>query len=208
MPDTGSFRARYFYLLPLLLLVGCATAAAPAPSVPTGTELLVLAETQKDSPAVAALGALADNSLLRLATEDATDTLAWIEAHKVTLGALKEFRARQCPTAVILSISDLREKVLVLQARVRALEGRVAEGPKAPELILALTKLKFGDVPNPQAAIGQLKDDIVNRLAAVGYSCAEVFPAKQIAEMFRLASRAGLIGVTGGAAAPFLGLLP
>lgn len=193
-------------LMPVLMLVGCATVVPPDAPVTIGTLTAPAPPAAaQDSVAVVALGALADNPLLRLAAKDATDTLAWVEANKATLGPLKTFRASQCPTAVILAIGDLREKVLALQARVRALEGRVAEGPKAPELILALTRLKFGDAPNPQAAIGQLKDDIGTRIAAVTLSCAGLFPAKQLADLARLAGRAGILSTP---FAPLAGFLP
>ena len=186
-----------------LLLSGCAS-AAPSPVLPLGTEHVAFVPSA-DSSAVTALGALADNPILRLAVKDADDTLAWVESQKATLGPLKTFRASQCPMAVKLAAGDLREKVMALQGRLRALEARVEEGPKAPEVILTLTKLKFGDPVDPQAAIGQLKDDVVNRLAAVTTSCAGLFPAKQFRELAGLAARAGLIA---SPLAPLSGFLP
>ena len=189
-----------------LILTGCATAAPSLPDAGTGPPAPdAPAPAAPESPEAAAVAALARHPLLHLAVKDADATLAWVEAHRATLGPLKAFRASQCPTAVKLAVADLLEKVLALKQRLHAMRQRLTDGPTTPEVILALTKLKYGDPVDPQAAIGQLRDDIAMRLGAVTPSCAGLLPVEQLADLARLAGRAGLLTTP---LAPLSGILP
>ena len=196
----------------LLAMFGCATVGDfGGTDIPVLSKLPVAEKASDGSSVSEALGKLADNPLLRAANQDADDTLAWIATQTMT--PLQKFQASACPTAIKLATADLRVKVKTLQnlldVKAADLTGIATQGP---HLVLALTKLRYGAAgapgSNPQALVAELKKDVAARVTAVLDSCRMIFPGHEIAAVLKLAGRAGLLGATGGAAAPFLGILP
>lgn len=181
--------------LSVLALTGCATSGGG------------LIATIADS-----LGQLADNRLLTAVGQDAADTLAWVAEQKAAgkLSDLAAFRAAQCPTAITLATADLKAKIAALQAALKAEEakGTAMGALDGPHLILALTKLRYGPAgapgSDPKALIASIKHDVAERVTAVADSCRAILPMHQMAELMKLALKAGLVGGTGGAALPFL----
>ncbi len=202
-------------LLPLALLAGCATAPplltlasdAGAPALPERSARPLQAAAE-------ALGQLADNPLFNAVNKDANDTLAWVNGPQGPTDPLVKFRASECPTAVVLASADLKAKIATLQGLMLALDARLSSdaAPSSPELILALTKLRYGPAgqpgSDPQALIATVKHDVAERVTAVVDSCRAVIPMRQMDQVLRLAAKAGLVAGTGGLGMSALGLLP
>lgn len=187
-------------LLLTLALAGCAS---------SGT--LPLAGTPIAKDMSAALGKLADNKLLTALKKDTTDTKAWVATGAdAPTDPLLKFKAALCPTSIDLATDNLKAKILTLQALLDPATTPGTPTAKNLEIILSLTKLRYStnQSANPQAMIASLKKDIFERVTAVADGCRGIFPAKQVDEMLKLAEKAGILTFSGGAAAPFLGLLP
>jgi hypothetical protein len=200
--------------LALLTLTGCATvggiktdAAAVTATVkadvgiPTASPLQTLAD---------GIGQLADHPLFKAVIQDATDTQVWV--NNAGLDPLNTFRASQCPTAILLATQDFQAKAKGFQAMLTGLDAKIGglSASGGPEIILFLTKLRYGQGPavDPKAQVQQIKTDVTNRVTAVVDSCRAIVPLKQINEVLKIAGKAGLTIGSGGAAAPFLGLIP
>lgn len=185
-----------------LALAGCAS---------SGT--IPLAGTPLAKDVSAALGKLADNKLLTAVKKDTTDTKAWVATGPdAPTDPLLRAKALVCPTMVDLATDNLTTKILALQALLDppTIADAGAASSANPEIILFLTKLRYSTNAgaNPQVLIATLKKDIFERVTAVVDGCRAIFPAKQVEEMLKLAEKAGILTVSGGTLAPFLGLVP
>lgn len=131
------------------------------------------------------LDALADNPLFQLATQDATDTLAWVKAHDPLQGPValppsltpvEVTLASACPQAVLWAIPDLQTKVLALKQALGMLEQPPTAGVGLNPM-LHLTILKYGVLPDLRGEIKQIRADIGLRMDALFTGCAHLFPA-------------------------------
>ncbi len=215
------------FALILMLATGCATMQDNATGVPiplfTGPASATTVAVSDGSATsatplqtlAAGIGQLADHPLFKLVIKDATDTQAWVNGPEGPTDKLKKFRASQCPTSILLATQDFQEKAKQFQAILLGLDSKLtgfgdAMAGSGPEIILFLTKLRYGQGPavDPKAQVQAIKDDVTNRVTAVVDGCRGTVPLKQLDQVAKIAEKAGLVGISGGAAAPFLGLLP
>lgn len=203
-------------LLPLAVL-GCATAPPLLTFDPDKASVAPVLPDRQATPLRAmadALDKLADNPLFNAVNRDANDTLAWVNGPLGPTDPLMKFRASECPTAVILASGDLKAKLAMLRGLILGLDARLASvaGPSSPELLLALTKLRYGSAgqpgSDPKALIATLRHDVAERVTAVVDSCRAVIPIRQMDHALQLAAKAGLLAGTGGAGMAAVGLLP
>ena len=205
-------------ILILVFLAGCSTiapqpsASSPPPPAVAGTPPPAPAAPAKTDLIIDALDKLENNALLTAVNRDATDTISWVNGQP-TLTPLQSFRAKACPLAVQLATQDLQAKIELLKGLLQGVQAQAAgAAAQGPELILFFTKLRYGPAgqpgSDPQAMIGQLKQDVAERVTAVVDSCRAIIPIKQIDEVVQLAGKAGLAVGTAGGATPFLGLVP
>lgn len=159
-----------------------------------------------------ALGKLADHPLMVRLDKDAVDTLAWVNGPDGPKDPLRKAQASMCPVAVQLGRADFKQKVAMIQAMLAAPvdPNAVNAGDSGVEMILYLTKLRYSTQQglDPKAQLEQLKTDVAARVTFVVDSCRSIVPLKQIDEVLKLANKAGLAVGTGGAALPFVGLMP
>ncbi len=207
-------------ILPALLLLGaCATTET---AVTTDLTNDILAPTQATFGNVtttsqtplqalsAALGNLANNKLLTAVNQDAADTLVWVDSAQGPTDPLMKFQAQACPTAIQLATGSIQQTVAQMQSLISQLDTQqqnIASGGN-PELILQLTKLRYGPVgtpgSDPSAMLANLKTVLWAQISAVVDSCRQIVPAKQIAGILQQAAAAGLTG--GGSTV--IGVLP
>ena len=207
---------RLLLILLLFTATGCATMGSPViPSGSSGAAGATSAHAASGSPVAEKvsdlLDALANHPLLIAANKDADDTLAWVAV--TPLSPLEKFRASSCPTAIKLATADLRAKIAVLKGLLADIDTRESgTGAQEPGVVFKLTKLRYGPPgasgSDPRALLATAKHDVAERVTAVVDSCRAIVPIRQINDVLRVAAKAGLVGATGGAAAPFLGILP
>ena len=178
-------------LLPILLLSACAT--NPATQITTDlTAPAVQTEATTQSPLADVLDRLASNPLLTAVNNDADATLAWVD--KAGLDPLAAFQAKACPTAVKLATGSIQTEVAQAKALLAEINGRVTdlENGGSPQLILAMTKLRYGPKgtagSDPAAMLADLKTTLYGQVSAVVDSCRQIFPAKQTASLVKAAA--------------------
>ena len=157
----------------------------------------------------AALGKLANNKLLADVNQDAADTLVWVDSAAGPTDPLMKFQAKACPTAIQLATGSIQQNIAQMQSLIGQIDTQaqnIASGGN-PEIILALTKLRYGPAgtpgSDPSAMLANLKTTLWAQISAVVDSCRQIVPAKQIADVLK---QAGAAGLTGGAS-PVLNIL-
>ncbi len=192
-------------LVALMALVGCATTAGQQ----------VLDKTNLGADTVKALQDLKAELQPVLATvgEDAAATRAWsnkvLGPQGTSPDVLKYRLANACPDATDAVGGAINQTLDNLIAQVQSMTGQSAD-PTAPKgrLMLFLTQLKYGPQADPKAQLAALQASMALQMDALFTGCAHLFPKKQVNDILRLAAKAGITGFTGGAAAPFFGVLP
>lgn len=158
------------------------------------------------------LDLIANNPLLSAVNKDATDTLAWVNSPAGPTDPLAKLQASACPQAILAATASLQANVASLKTLLGNMSADATKNLSSPELLLALTKLRYAPAgapgADPSAMIAQLKSSIFAQVTAVCDMCRSVFPAKQVAELVMAAGKIGGVAMTGGAAAPLLGLVP
>ena len=185
------------FLLPLLALslTGCATTQdtlvtqtvdnLTAP--PTAT-----ASAITQSPLADILDRIASNPLLTAVNRDADATIAWVNS--AGLDDLAKFQALACPTSIKLTTASIQAEVAQAKALLAEINGRVQglQNGQSPELILALTKLRYGPKgspgSDPAAMLADLKTTLFAQISAVVDNCRQIFPMKQTVDLTNLAS--------------------
>ena len=185
------------FLLPLLALslAGCATTQdtlvtqtvdnLTAP--PTAT-----ASAITQSPLADILDRIASNPLLTAVNRDADATIAWVNS--AGLDDLAKFQALACPTSIKLTTASIQAEVAQAKALLAEINGRVQglQNGQSPELILALTKLRYGPKgspgSDPAAMLADLKTTLFAQISAVVDNCRQIFPMKQTVDLTNLAS--------------------
>jgi hypothetical protein len=195
----------------VLTLAGCAT--APAVADPTAPPSPVATDPTPLQALADALDKLANNPLIVAANKDAADTLAWVNGPNGPTDPMLKSRATQCPDMVQKATGNLQASIAKLKEQIAGLETQIAGSANpGPELILFFTKLRYGPAGTPGAdlksMIASAQHDIFERVTAVADSCRGIFPAKQAKELMDAAVKVGGVAVTGGAAAPIVGMLP
>jgi len=186
-----------FLLIPLLLLVGCATT-----DVITGAPITLPA---KDKATIDdALVQLANNQLIAAAIDDAAATVAWVNTQS-SMDPMKKALAMACPTAVDAAAKDFHDKVLSYRDKFNAIGVDIQQiDVSKPRAILLLTQLKYGGAGfDPKAELAEIKEDINLRLDALFTGCMHLFPKKQVNQLAGLAAKAGLISTGAGGFASY-----
>ena len=191
---------KFLILIPLLAisLVGCATTqdalttklvddltTAPAATTTPAT-------TPVQSPLGDVLDKIANNPLLTAVGRDADDTIAWVNA--AGLDDLAKFQALACPTSIKLVTTSIQTEVSQAKVLLAEIDGHLQglQNGQSPELILALTKLRYGPKgtpgSDPQAMLADLKTKLWGQISAIADNCRQVFPAKQTGALMEQAA--------------------
>jgi len=144
--------------------------------------------------------------------QDAAATRAWANKVLSPTGTkpdpIKYQLALACPTAADAVGGMINQTIDGLIAQIQGMQ--TPPDPNEPQgfLMLFLTQLKYGDQPNPKDQLKTLQAQLSLQADALFTGCAHLFPKKQVNEAIKLMGKAGIVGFSGGAAAPFMGLLP
>jgi hypothetical protein len=147
-------------------------------------------------------------------SQDAVATRTWANNVLSPTGTnpdpVKYQLALACPTATDAVAGLINQTLDGIIAQVQALESGGSTDPNAAQgrLMLFLTQLKYGPQGDPKAQLANLKAQFAVQMDALFTGCAHLFPKKQMNDLIVLMSKAGITGFTGGAAAPFLGIIP
>lgn len=192
-------------LMLVIWLTGCATTSAN----PVAESLAAPIATATEDVGKA-LDLIANNPLLAAVNKDATDTLAWVNSADGPKDPLTQLQASVCPEAIKRATASLQSNVASLKSLLASQSAGLASNLSSPELLLALTKLRYAQAgapgADPAAMIAQLKSSIFSQVTAVCDMCRSVFPAKQVAELAMAAGKVGGAVATGGISVPLTNL--
>ena len=211
------------YLLPILAILALLVVNGCATVEQTGTDavgnvvwheaVFTNNSTAQQTPLQTlsdALGKLANNKLLAAVNQDAMDTNAWVDSAQGPTDPLLKFQAHACPTSILLANASIQQTISQMQGLITQLniqQQNVLSGGN-PEIILTLTKLRYGNPgtpgSDPSAMLASLKTTLWAQISAVVDNCRQVIPVKQINDILKQAAAAGL---TAGASSA-LGALP
>lgn len=182
-----------------LATFGCATSA--------GQQAFAVLTPDLASDAIDALGKIKELPILKHAAADAKATQAWADANLKGKEPLKYQLASACPTATNAVIGEMTANIDGLIALLKA-HQQPPEQPTAGLMpMLFLTQLKYGEKSaDPKAQIGALKDKMALHMDALFTGCAHLFPKKQVNDLAKLLTKAGILA-TNPALAPIAGAL-
>jgi hypothetical protein len=187
-----------------LALMGCATTY--------GAKAQQTVAPRLGPDLVGALTELKNFPLLTTVANDAKATRAWADKTLSATGTnpdpVKYQLALACPTATDAVGGLINQTIDSIITQITAMT--TPPDPNAPQgfLMLFLTQLKYGPQPDPKAQLAGLRGSLALQMDALFTGCAHLFPKKQANDLVKLLGKAGIVGFTGGAAAPFIGLLP
>ena len=158
----------------------------------TTAPVVTIAGTPTQSPLADVLDRIANNPLLTAVNKDADDTIAWV--NQAGLDQLATFQALACPTAIKLTTASIQTEVAQAKALLAQIDttAQGLQNGQSPELILALTKLRYGPKGTPGSdpanMLTDLKTTLWGQISAVVDSCRQIFPAKQTAALMKEAA--------------------
>lgn len=197
-----------------LILSGC---ASTTPGGQAAFQAVATISPQIMQDQINAINKLETLPVVKLLQQDINDTNAWVAEQKATAGTLintspeMALTASWCPLAVT-AVKDTITKNLdmykaYLQAQLDQLNNPNADTTRVqgPELIFALTKLKYGGT-DPGLDISKLKVTLRQQFAAIWTGCVvNLLPREQIREFNQLVGKLGIGVLPGGGALGVLG---
>lgn len=203
--SSDAMRSLLALCLSAVLAAGCTTSG--------GKEVQSALLTETLGPdAINALQELKSVPIFAKLKQDSAATRVWADKFLGPKGTkpdpIKYQLALACPHATDVVVDLIGQTIDDLANQIQVMSAPT--DPPIPQgyLMLFLTQLKYGDKQNPQDQLKTLQAKVALQMDALFTGCAHLFPKKQVHDIVKLLGKAGIVGFSGGAAAPFMGLLP